>query len=177
VFCLRGNELAECRTCFFPETKAKYHERVVAGVVPVLEKLEDLDLCSSSIVDETADGRTSMAARDLASMSVDELWALRETIDAILADKISTELNELSRQLDRLSPRDKAVKFPKRSKAVARQHPSSRPVLPKFQNPMRPFEIWSGRGRRPLWLKEQLVTGRLLEDFRMPEHQGPASSV
>jgi DNA-binding protein H-NS len=145
--------------------------------VPVLEKLEDLDLCSPSIVSETADGKSSMAARNLASMSVDELWTLRETIDAILADKISTELNELSRQLDRLSPRDKAAKFPERSKAVALKHPSSRPVLPKYQNPVRPFEIWSGRGRRPLWLKELLVTGRLLEDLRLPEHKGPASSV
>ena len=143
----------------------------------MLEKLENFDLCSPSIVSETADGKSSMATRNLASMSVDELWTLRETIDAILADKISTELNELSRQLDRLSPRDKAAKFPERSKAVALKHPSSRPVLPKYQNPVRPFEIWSGRGRRPLWLKEQLVTGRLLEDFRLPEHKGPASSV
>ena len=143
----------------------------------MLEKLENLDLCSPSIVSETADGKSSMATRNLASMSVDELWTLRETINAILADKISTELNELSRQLDRLSPRDKAAKFPERSKAVALKHPSSRPVLPKYQNPVRPFEIWSGRGRRPLWLKEQLVTGRLLEDFRLPEHKGPAKSV
>jgi DNA-binding protein H-NS len=145
--------------------------------VPVLEKLENLDLCSPSIVSETAYGKSSMAARDLASMSVDELWTLRETINAILADKISTELNELSRQLDRLSPRDRAGKFPKRSKAVGLKHPSSRPVLPKYQNPVRPFEIWSGRGRRPLWLKEQLVTGKLLEDFRLPEDKGPASSA
>ena len=59
----------------------------------MLEKLENLDLCSPSIVSETAYGKSSMAARDLASMSVDELWTLGETIDAILADKISTELN------------------------------------------------------------------------------------
>jgi hypothetical protein len=64
-----------------------------AGVVPVLEKLENIDLCSRSFVSESADGKSLMAARDLASMSVDELWTLRETIDAILADKISTELN------------------------------------------------------------------------------------
>jgi hypothetical protein len=57
------------------------------------KNLENIDLCSRSIVSESADGKSSMAARDLASMSVDELWTLRETIDAILADKISTELN------------------------------------------------------------------------------------
>jgi DNA-binding protein H-NS len=100
-------------------------------------------------------------------MSVDELWILREAIDAILADKISMELNELSRQLDRLSPRDKAAKRvpAKRSKAAVRNYPSSRPVLPKYQNPERPFETWSGRGRRPRWLNEQLIIGKPLEDF------------
>jgi DNA-binding protein H-NS len=177
VFCLRATSWPNVGPVSSPETRAKYHERVAAGVVLVLEKLGDIDLCAPSIVGETADGRTSRAARDLASLSVDELWTLRETVDAILTDKISAELNELSRLLDRLSPREKTAKFPKRSKAVARQHPSSHPALPKYQNPVRPLEIWSGRGRRPLWLKEKLVTGRLLEDFRVPEHQGPASSV
>ena len=133
----------------------------------MLEKLENLDLCGPSIVSETADGKSSIGARDLASMSVDELWTLRESIDAALTDKISTELNELRKQLDRLSPRDHANKraFAKRSKTAAREHPPSRPVLPKYQNPMRPFETWSGRGRRPLWLKEQLIMGKPLEDF------------
>jgi DNA-binding protein H-NS len=133
----------------------------------VLEKLENLDLCGPSIVCETADGKSSIGARDLASMSVDELWALREIIDAILADKISAELQELGRQLDRLSPRDKAAHHASRkhSKAAAQQYQSSRPVLPKYQNPMRPFETWSGRGRRPRWLKEQLITGKPLKDF------------
>jgi DNA-binding protein H-NS len=139
------------------------------GVVLVLEKVENLDLCSPSIVDGTADGKSATGARDLASMSVDELWTLRESIDAALTDKISTELNELRKQLDRLSPKDHADKraSAERSKTAARKHPSSRPVLPKYQNPLRPFETWSGRGRRPLWLKEQLIMGKPLEDFSM----------
>lgn len=133
----------------------------------MLEKLENLDLCSPSIVSETVDGKSSIGARDLASVSVDELWALREKIDSILADKISAELQELGRQLDRLSPRDKTAHHAirKRSKAAAQKHQSSRPVLPKYQNPMRPIETWSGRGRRPRWLKEQLIMGKPLEDF------------
>jgi DNA-binding protein H-NS len=137
------------------------------GVVPVLEKLENLNLHSPSIVGETADGKSLIAARDLASMSVDELWALRENIDTVLAGKISAELNELRKRLDRLSPRDKAARHAsrKRSKAAAQKQQSARSVLPKYQNPMRPIETWSGRGRRPLWLKEQLITGKPLKDF------------
>jgi DNA-binding protein H-NS len=149
------------------------------GVVPVLEKLENLNLHSPSIVGETADGKSLIAAPDLASMSVDELWSLRENIDTILAGKINAELNELRKRLDRLSPRDKAARHAirKRLKAPAQKQQSSRSVLPKYRNPIRPVETWSGRGRRPLWLKEQLVAGRLLEDFRLPEHKSPASSV
>ena len=133
----------------------------------MLEKLDNLNHRSPSIVNEAADGNNPIGARDLASMSVDELWSFREAIDAILAAKIRTELNELSRQLDRLSPRDKAAKrlTAKRSKAAARKYPSSRPVLLKYQNPERLFETWSGRGRRPLWLNEQLNIGKVLEDF------------
>jgi DNA-binding protein H-NS len=138
---------------------------LVSGVVPVLEKLENLGFSSPSIVDETADVKAAVGVHDFSSMSVDELWALREAIDTVLASKISTELEKLSEQLDRLSPSDKAAKpgSPKRAKAAARK--SSRPVLPKYQNPARPFETWSGRGRRPLWIKEQLIMGKPLEDF------------
>lgn len=133
----------------------------------MLEKLENIDLCSPSIVDGTADEKNSIGVRDLATMSVDELWALRESIDAALTDKISAELNVLREQLDRLNPGDHADKhaFAKRSKTGTRKHPSSHRALPKYQNPTRPFETWSGRGRRPLWLKEQLLMGKPLEDF------------
>ena len=123
----------------------------------MLEKLENLSLSSPSIVGETADGKGTVGGRDLSSMSVDELWALREAIDTLLAAKISMELEKLGGQLDRLSRNEKPGKrgSAKRAKAVA----------PKYQNPARPFETWSGRGRRPLWLKEQLIMGKPLEDF------------
>jgi DNA-binding protein H-NS len=143
----------------------------------VLEKLEKPELCSPSIVNETADGKSSMALPDFASMSVDELWSLRETIDTLLAGKICTELNELRRQLDRLSPRDSTAKTLQRSKAAAEESRSSRPVSAKFQNPVRPFQTWSGHGRRPHWLTEQLAKGRRLEDFRLPEYESAESSA
>lgn len=131
--------------------------------------LENPDHCSPSIVSETAEGKSSISARDLASMSVDELWTLRENIDAILAAKISAELDDLSRQLARLSPKDQVYEHSslKRMKATLKKHRSDRAALRKYQNPMSPSETWEGRGRRPLWLKEQLVSGKPLEDFRV----------
>jgi DNA-binding protein H-NS len=130
--------------------------------------LENLDHCSPPIVNETANGKNSIGVHDLASMSVDELWTLRENIDAILSAKINAELNDLRRQLDRLSPKATPDQDPsrKRSKAVVQKHRYGS-VLPKYQNPRRPFETWAGRGRRPHWLKEQLISGKPLEDFRI----------
>jgi DNA-binding protein H-NS len=144
------------------------------GVVPILE---ELDHCSPSIVGETTDGKNSNSARDLASMSVDELWALRESIDAVLTTKISAELTELGRQLDRLCPREinNARHSGKRSKATLRKNRSHRPRVAKYQNPSRPLETWSGRGRRPLWLKDQIVSGKPLEDFSIVLSSEPQS--
>ena len=85
---------------------------------------------------------------------------LREVIDAA---KISTELKKLSGQLDRLSRNDKPGKSGSAKRAKAAAQKSSR--SPKYQNPARPFETWSGRGRRPLRIKEQLILGKPLEDF------------
>jgi DNA-binding protein H-NS len=131
--------------------------------------LENSDDCSPSIVSETADGKSSIGARDITSMSVDELWTLRESIDAILAAKISAELDDLSRQLARLSPKAQVDEHSslKRLKATVKKHRSDRAALPKYQNPMSPSETWEGRGRRPLWLIKQLTSGKPLEDFRI----------
>jgi DNA-binding protein H-NS len=149
-----------------PTKERKLMKRSSVGVVSMLE--EDLDHCSPSIVSETADGKNSNAARDLVSMSVDELWALRESIDTVLTAKINAELNDLGRQLDRLSPknsRNGRHSSGKCSKATLQKNRPQRPAVPKYQNPSRPLETWSGRGRRPLWLKQQIVSGKPLEDF------------
>jgi DNA-binding protein H-NS len=123
---------------------------------------EHLDLNSPSIVSESSD-------RDLALMSVDALWSLRQNIDAVLASKINDELNDLKRQLDRLRPKASSDQRSsrKRPKAKVQRRRSYRSVLPKYQNPMRPRETWTGRGRRPNWIKEQLILGKPLEDFRI----------
>jgi len=34
-------------------------------------------------------------------------------------------------------------------------------------NATNPAETWSGRGKRPNWLKAQLAAGRTLEEFRI----------
>jgi DNA-binding protein H-NS len=175
LFCvwLQRGKLAEILGFSPDDKRAEYYkaERIKGvEVLPMVD--EDLDHCSPSIVGDTANKeKSSIDVGDLASMLIEELWTLRENIDAILAAKISAELNDLRRQLDRLSPKASSDRRSS-SKAKVQKRRSYPSVLPKYQNPMRPFETWSGRGKQPRWLKEQLISGKSLEDFRIaaPEH-------
>ena len=128
---------------------------------------EALDHHSPPIVTQPPDNKASLLdASDLASMSVDELWKYRESIDAILAAKIASELADLRKRLELLNPEPAVGRASRKmSKVVAgkrRPYPS---VLPKYRNPKAPSETWSGRGRQPRWVQMQLSSGKQLEDL------------
>jgi len=137
---------------------------------------QDLKHHSPSIVAENSstDPKSSIAI-NFASMPLDELWKLHETIEAIVAEKIAAEMLVLTRYLDRLSPEANAVQRISRklSKAVLAERRPYPPVLPKYCNPALPSETWAGRGRQPRWVQMQLSLGKRLEDFRIgkPGHQ------
>lgn len=38
-------------------------------------------------------------------------------------------------------------------------------VAPKYRNPAKPSETWSGRGKQPRWLAAETAKGRKVEDF------------
>lgn len=42
---------------------------------------------------------------------------------------------------------------------------SRQPVAPKYANPADPSMTWSGRGRKPRWVEEQLAAGKSLTDL------------
>ena len=112
---------------------------------------------------------SSLDTMDFASMSIDKLQKLRETVDAVLAKKIAAEIIVLERCLQQLSPAANIVQRgsqepPKAADAARRHYP---PVLPKYRNPSRPSETWAGRGKRPRWLTVQLESGRQIDDFRI----------
>jgi DNA-binding protein H-NS len=106
---------------------------------------------------------------DFAPMSIDELWKLLETVDAVLAKKIAAEMIALERYLRRLGPAADIVQrgSQKPLKAADTGRRPYPPVLPKYRNPTRPSETWAGRGKQPQWLTVQLESGRRIEDFRI----------
>jgi DNA-binding protein H-NS len=58
-----------------------------------------------------------------------------------------------------------------RAKAAGATRPAARKgrklgkVAPKYRNPAKPSETWTGRGKHPRWMAEQLKKGKKPEDF------------
>ena len=91
--------------------------------------------------------------RKLASLTTDQLWILHEEICSVLSRKLNAEKDELERRLAQLNEhlRKERRPYPK--------------VVQKYRNPDRPSDTWSGRGKRPHWVGEQLRKGKKVDDF------------
>jgi len=96
-----------------------------------------------------------MKPYDLKSMSVDELWSLKELVVSVLARKISAEKARLDERLRRLDV-DGVTHHVKGMSDARRPYPQ---VFPKYRNPAEPSETWAGRGKKPRWLTAQLKSG------------------
>ncbi len=103
-----------------------------------------------------ASGEANVKNKELAMMSVNELWSLHEEIRRILSTKLDAEKRELERRLVRLGG-----SIPPKPKA-RRPYPK---VHPKYRNPDRPFETWSGRGKQPRWVGAQLRSGTKVDEL------------
>jgi DNA-binding protein H-NS len=99
-----------------------------------------------------------MKSNDLESKSIDELWSLHELVTSTLACKMAAEKEKLE---DRLRSIEEATSL---ISGARRRRPYPK-VLPKYQNPNDPAELWSGRGRRPHWVQAQLKAGKKIEHF------------
>ena len=90
-------------------------------------------------------------------MPTEELWELHEEVRAVLTARIASEKRVLEERLDQLD---------NQANASQRRRPYP-PVQPKFRNPDNPAETWSGRGRQPHWVVEQLRLGKRMEELKI----------
>jgi DNA-binding protein H-NS len=97
-----------------------------------------------------------MKQSNLDSISVDELCILHEKIRTILSTKLDTEKQELERRLAQLNG------CVEQNEKARRPHPK---VHPKYRNPKRPSEAWSGQGKQPRWVGAYLRTGKKINDL------------
>ena len=96
------------------------------------------------------------------TLSVDELWVLHQEIVSTLASRLRSEKRALEKRLRLLKVKAPPISPDDRKKR--RAYPT---VIPKYQNPDRPGETWSGRGKQPLWLAAHLKAGKAIDDFRI----------
>lgn len=102
-----------------------------------------------------------MNINELKDMSIDTLQELVSNAQRLLnkyeedkKKKVIKEIQELAASAD-LSIEIKSEKPPKlKAKGVV-----------KYRNTSDPKQTWTGRGKRPKWLTDQLEQGKTLEDF------------
>jgi DNA-binding protein H-NS len=114
-----------------------------------------------------------MRIKDIESMSFEDLWLLHEELTKLLVEKMAAEKSELEKRLALLSRTGDLATNPLQiSGALADAGGGASPtgypkIPPKFRNTSPPYEVWSGRGKQPRWLKKALDAGGNLEDFRI----------
>jgi DNA-binding protein H-NS len=103
-----------------------------------------------------------MKRNDFESLSIDELWVVREEAGRALAAKLVAEKRKLEKRLIQLTRQTQVDQNGDRIKR--RSYPA---VFPKYRNPNQPSETWAGRGKQPRWLAAELGSGKRLDDFRI----------
>jgi DNA-binding protein H-NS len=82
-------------------------------------------------------------------MSTDELYELHTLVSQILAERLTKEKTRLEERLRAVQP-----------------HHAQRHAQAMYRNPDNPSETWTGHGRRPRWITQQLSAGKRLEDLK-----------
>jgi DNA-binding protein H-NS len=96
----------------------------------------------------------------LEKMPTGKLESLRAEVEAMIATKIAARRQELETQLSQLLQINGSGNGSRH-----RGHAKTRMVAAKYRNPKNADEVWSGRGRMPLWLAAEIKAGKAREDF------------
>ena len=100
---------------------------------------------------------------NLHDLSIQELQALSRDIEGELKrrgdeerKKVLVQMKELAASVDMTLEEVIAYSSTKKTKGE-----------PKYQNPENPRQTWTGRGKRPSWIKAALEQGKSLDELRI----------
>lgn len=98
---------------------------------------------------------------DLDSLSVDELRAVTENAQQLIAKKQHQRLYDAYMQFEEIAENSNATieEILKAGEKLEKKRSI------KYRNTENKEETWTGRGRKPTWLVDALAAGRNLEDF------------
>ena len=99
-----------------------------------------------------------MTEINLDKLSVEQLENLKKGIDGAIDRRRNIELMAVREQVDALVDTS-----PFNLEEILEARPPKKPVAPKYQHPDDSTLTWTGRGRKPLWVIEQLENGLSIE--------------
>ncbi|SNT70493.1 H-NS histone family protein [Psychrobacter sp. LV10R520-6] len=104
---------------------------------------------------------TKNNAIDLDSLNVDELLAITENAQQLIAKKQHQNLYDAYVQFEKIAEESNSTI----SEILAAGEKLEKKRSIKYRNTDNNEETWTGRGRKPTWLVEALAAGRNIEDF------------
>ncbi len=101
------------------------------------------------------------ATIDLDSLNVDELRAITENAQQLIAKKQHQRLYDAYMQFEKIAEESNSTieEILKAGETLEKKRSI------KYRNTNNNEETWTGRGRKPTWLVDALAAGRKLEDF------------
>lgn len=108
-----------------------------------------------------------MAKIDLSRYSLPELEELSKNIDKELQQRRVEERKRVSNQMKELAASIGMTVEEILGLEMARKTKTKPQAPAKYRNSENPEQTWSGRGKKPNWLKEKLAQGRSLEEFEI----------
>jgi DNA-binding protein H-NS len=98
---------------------------------------------------------------DLNNLNVDELRAITENAQQLIAQKQHQRLYDAYMQFEKIAEESEASI--EDILQAGEKLEKKRSI--KYRNTTNNEETWTGRGRKPTWLVDALAAGRKLEDF------------
>lgn len=105
-----------------------------------------------------------MAKLDLSKMDHDQLLKLQKDVDQAIRTYEKRRIEE-ARAAVEARARELGFSLTELTGGKGKGAKSINP--PKYRNPANPDQTWSGRGRRPEWVKGHLAAGKDLEKLRI----------
>jgi len=103
---------------------------------------------------------------NLTQKTDDELKQLRDRIDVELKERSEAKIRQFKIEIKQRAD-EIGVSLEEMFKAPATGKPRGK-AAPKYQNPANSSEIWTGRGRKPGWVRNALAAGKTLDQLLIP---------
>lgn len=100
---------------------------------------------------------------DLDAMTIKELQELISEANSTIERKQEDEKKKLLSEMRQMAE-DRGFDYDELTGAKKKER---KRAAPKYQNPDNLKQTWSGMGRQPKWIEEQLASGKSLQDLEI----------